>query len=555
MPGTVSHHRDLKRIVVASVLVAALVVGGIVGVVAFAAAAIDRYELRKEQALVQRRLDRTLEGLVEDLTSATIWDDAVTATGEGWDAEWQQLNFGDYYADYMHHTATLVYDDSGRLRGASRDSEPVPLAQEAALAAAVAPMVGDVRAESMRPAKRKGFGFDAVVKRTGLVQAGSEIYLVAASTVVPDTGDVARPRRDAVVVTTRTLPSFLEALPKDLAIKAPRLVPATDATPASIPIQATGARVTSAVRAPGDAVLSRLAWTPERPGRRLLMDAAPLLGVVVLLLIAAGVTLFHTMDKVSRRLALNQTALSEARDRAEAANEAKTRFLANMSHELRTPLNGVMGMAEVLDAGELSPIQRSHLAVLKASGADLLKLIEQLLQVTRLEKGDVRIAAAPFNVREMLEGAVADHAARAAERGLLLSSDVHIEGHRIGDAAHLRQVVDHLLDNALIYTPHGSVRVEAECEGDTVHIRVIDTGPGIPLEMLECLFDPFVQVDDSSTRQNDGAGLGLSICRDLVKAMGGHVGVQTSARGSIFAVTVPLPPSGAGNRENHRLAA
>lgn len=555
MPGTVSHHRDLKRIVLASVLVAALVVGGIVGVVAFAAAAIDRYELRKEQALVQRRLDRTLERLAEDLTSATVWDDAVTATGEAWDAEWQQANFGDYYADYMHHAATLVYDNSGRLRGASRDSEPVPVAQEAALVAAVAPMVAYVRAESMKPAKRKGFGFDAVVKRTGLVRAGSEIYLVAVSTIVPDTGDVTRPQQDALVVTTRTLPSFLEALPKDLAIVAPRLVPATDATSASIPIQTAGAGVASAVRAPGDAVLGRLAWTPERPGRRLLMDAAPLLGVVVLLLIAAGVMLFHTMDKVSRRLAVNQTALAEARDRAETANQAKTRFLANMSHELRTPLNGVMGMAEVLGAGELSPIQRSHLAVLKGSGADLLKLIEQLLQVTRLEKGDVRVAAAPFNVREMLERAVADHAARAAEKGLLLSSDIHVEGDRVGDAAHLRQVVDHLLDNALSYTPHGSVRVEAESEGDTVHVRVIDTGPGIPPEMLGCVFDPFVQVDDSSTRQNDGAGLGLSICRDLARAMGGEARVETSKKGSIFTITVPLPPAGAGKREDHRLAA
>lgn len=544
MTGIVSHHRDLRRIVVASVLVAALVVGGIVGVVTFAAAAIDRYELRKEQSLVQRRLDRTLEGLVDDLASATIWDDAVKATGPQWDAEWQQLNFGDYYADYMHHAATLIYDGDGRLRGASRDSEPVSPDQEAALEAAVAPLVAEVRAESRKPAKRSGFGFDAVVERTAIVQVGSEIYLAAASTIVPDTADAARPSHDAVVVTTRSLSSFLESLPRDLAIQSPRLAPAGDATPASIPVQAMG-----------DVVLGRLAWTPERPGRRLLLDAAPLLGVVVLLLAVAGVALFLSMNRISLRLASHQTALAEARDRAEAANEAKTRFLANMSHELRTPLNGVIGMAEVLGAGELSPIQRSHLAVLKASGANLLHLIEQLLQVTRLEKGEVQATAAPFSVRDLVEGAVAAHTVRAAGKGLRISSDVHVEGRRIGDAAHVRQVVDHLLDNAVSYTSKGSVRVEAEDEGDTVSIRVIDTGPGIPTGMISRVFDPFVQVDDSSTRQNDGAGLGLSICRDLVRVMGGEARVETSPEGSIFTIALPLPPAAAAGRDHRRMAA
>ena len=544
MRGIISHHRDLRRVVVTSVLVAALVVGGILGVVTFAATAIDRYELHKEQSLVQRRLDRTMEGLVEDLNSATVWDDAVKAMGPDWDPAWQQLNFGDYYADYMDHAVTLVYDDTGRLRSASRDSEPVSLASEAAFAKAVAPLVAEARAESMRPAKRAGFGFEAVVNRAAVVRAGAEVYLVAVSTVVPDTGDMPRPARDPVVVTASALSSFLEALPRDLAIDAPRFIAADETASASIP-----------VLPPGGAALGKVAWTPEQPGRRLLLDAAPLLAIVVLLLIAAGVALFLAMDRISRRLAANQADLAEARDRAEAANQAKTRFLANMSHELRTPLNGVMGMAEVMDAGELSPIQRGHLAVLKASGADLLRLIEQVLQVTRLERGEVRVVAAPVDLRDMLEGAVAAHEARAAGKGLSLESEVEVEGARLGDAAHLRQVLDHLLDNAVTYTSRGSVRVEAAAEGDIVTLRVIDTGPGIPAGMIGRVFDAFVQVDDSSTRQNDGAGLGLSICRDLVRAMGGETTVESSAAGSTFTIVLPMPPAVGGNHDVARLAA
>ena len=411
-------------------------------------------------------------------------------------------------------------------------------------AAAHAHLVAEVRRESLSSAKRSALGFEAVVNRTAVVQAGSDVYLVAVSTVVPEVAEMSRPARDAIIVTTRTMPSFLEGLTKDLAIRAPALVLAPDAKAAAIPLAAPGGRV-----------IGQIAWTPERPGQRLLMDAAPLIGAVLLLLIGAGIALFLGVDKIARRLAANQAALAVARDRAEAANEAKTRFLANMSHELRTPLNGVIGMAEVLGSGELNPIQRSHLAILKASGAELLRLIEQLLQVSRLEKGEVKATAAPFDVRQMLAAAVEDHVVRAAEKGLWLSSDVHVEGRRVGDALHLRQAIDHLLDNALAYTPHGSVRVDADSDGDTVHIRVIDTGPGIPTEMLGRVFDPFVQVDDSSTRQNDGAGLGLSICRDLVRGMGGEATVEASAKGSIFTITGPMPPAGVDRREDNRLAA
>jgi signal transduction histidine kinase len=532
-----SHHRDLRRIVLASLVVGMLVIGGVLGVVFFAAGAIDRLEMAKEQALVQRRLDRTLEGLIEDLNSATVWNDAVPATTGVPDLEWIQVNFGDYFADYMDHDATLVYAGDGRLIQASRDSEPVAADSEAALTQAVALLVAQVRAESSENAKRKGVAFDAVVNRTAIVGVGSEIYLVGTSTVVPEDTGTARPAQDAVVVSARTLTSFIESLPADLMIEAPRLIPATDAAPALL-----------AVTDPQGNVLGRIAWRPDRPGQRLLQGAAPMLAGIFLLLLLAGVVLSLAVGRVAKRLVENQTALAEARDRAEAANVAKSRFLSNMSHELRTPLNGVLGMAEVMGAGDLSPIQRSHLAVLKASGADLLHLIEQVLEVSRLDKGELQLTLAPLDLLSLVDRVMSYYASRAGRKGLSLSADVRVHGRRLGDEARLSQALASLLDNAVTFTERGEVRIEAVDRGHAVHIRVMDTGPGIPPEALPHLFDRFVQADDSSTRRFDGAGLGLAICRDIVRAMGGEVSVESSADGSVFTVSLPLPDAETGTK-------
>ena len=526
------HRRDLQRIVLSALLVAALVLGGTSGLIAWATASVDRVEVDKERSLVERRLTRSLEGLVENVNSATIWNDSVVALSGAPDLEWLQLNFGDYYADYMHHAVTLTYGPDGRLIAASRNSEPVDASQEAVFAATVAPMVAEIRKASAAPGKRRAFGFEAVVNRSAVMRVGSDVWLVAASSVVPEDGSVARPAVDPVVVSAQPIGILLTSLEQDLALVDPRFTTTAAEGPAVVRISGRG-----------NESLGSLVWTPAEPGRGLLRDAAPVMAAVLLALIAGSVLLLVWVDRVARRLSENEAALTEARDRAEIANVAKSRFLSNVSHELRTPLNGVIGMAEVMASGELSPIQRSRLDVLRESGANLLRLIERLLQVTRLERKEVLVDRAVFDPAASAQAMVDQYRPAAQAKGLDLTLDCVPTGPRLGDELHLQQVLDFLIDNAVTYTDRGRVSVEVSPRDGAVRFTIADTGMGIAPELLPRLFDVFVQGDDSITRRFEGAGLGLSICRNLVEAMGGRISVDSElGRGSTFIVDLPLPP-------------
>ncbi len=544
-----SERRDLRRIIVITLVTLALVILGAVGLMAYAAAGIDRVEAEKERKLAQVRLDRMLEGLVEDINSAAIWNDAVLALADKPDLEWLQLNFGDYYADYMNHAATLVYDRRGELIQASRDSEPVPFAGERALIDAVAPLVVEVRRTAAARHDRPRVGFDAAVNRTALVRVGADLYLVGLGTVVRE--DLATPRldNDPVIVSAKPVSEFLTALEKDLRLRGPAL---------GDPGVGGEGRGYIMLKGPGDAVLGQVSWTPDRPGLSVLEGAAPAVGGLILLLAAAAAALFLRVSHIVRRLEQNELDLTEARNRAESANIAKTRFLGVMSHELRTPLNGVLGMAEVLAMGELNARQRSQLAVLKQSGESLLSLIERILTVARLEKGEM--VPDPTGVDAVtLIRSVADAHRSAAERAgltLIAAADDSIHGLWRLDGDYLRQVLDHLIENALRHTPKGFVRLGARAIGEALEFEVADTGVGIAPSRLPDLFAKFVQADDSHTRAREGAGVGLTLARGLVEAMGGTVrAMSTPGTGSIFTVHLPAERIGAAPSVERQQAA
>lgn len=534
--GAVSfHRRDLRRIVVAALLVATLVAGGTGGLVAWATTSIDRIDTAEERAMVERRLTGTLEKLTEDVNSASIWNDSVKALSGAPDLEWLQLNFGDYYADYMGHGVTLTYDGRGRLIAASRDSEPVAPDTEGVFATAVSPMVAEVRIEAATPARRAALGFEAVVNRQAVVRVGQEIWLVAASSVVPEDRSIVRPPQDPIVVSAQPISALVSSLERDLVVVSPRFVSTAADGPALV-------RVADRAGQP----VGALVWTRDQQGRGLLIAALPIIVAVLLALMGAAITLLAWVDRVARRLVRNEAALTEARDRAEAANVAKSRFLSNISHELRTPLNGVVGMSEVMAAGELSPIQRSRLDVLRESSRNLLELIERLLQVTRLERKEVLIDRTVFDPAASARLTVEQCMSAARTKGLDLTIDCEATGLRLGDEMHLQQVLDFLIDNAITFTEQGRVEVTVRPRDTAVRFTVADTGMGIAPDLLPRLFDVFVQGDDSITRRFEGAGLGLSICRNLVEAMGGRVSVDSQpGRGSIFTVDLPLPAASA----------
>ncbi len=226
--------------------------------------------------------------------------------------------------------------------------------------------------------------------------------------------------------------------------------------------------------------------------------------------------------------------LEAGRAAAESANAAKSRFLANMSHEIRTPLNGVLGMAQLLQRTELSDQQDFYLRTLHDSGQALMSLIDGVLDIARIESGEVELADRPFDLFEQIHTARSAVAAQAAEKSLMLTLQLSKTLPRFiqGDSARLKQVLINLLGNAVKFTDQGAVILAAECgPDDDIRFTVEDTGPGVAEEHKDAIFERFTQVDSSSTRAKDGAGLGLSISRELIHLAGGEIGVEDSASG------------------------
>jgi CheY-like chemotaxis protein/anti-sigma regulatory factor (Ser/Thr protein kinase) len=227
---------------------------------------------------------------------------------------------------------------------------------------------------------------------------------------------------------------------------------------------------------------------------------------------------------------------------AEAANAAKSTFLATMSHEIRTPLNGVLGMAQAMAGDELSDRQRDRLSVVHRSGEALLAILNDVLDLSKIEAGKLELEHMEFELAEVARGAYSAFTALANKKGLSFALDIErARGRYIGDPTRLRQVLYNLISNALKFTEQGEIRVTALRDGEILEISVRDTGLGIPPESLPKLFAKFDQLDSSTTRRFGGTGLGLAICRELAFLMRGEISVESELGcGSKFTLRVPL---------------
>lgn len=243
-----------------------------------------------------------------------------------------------------------------------------------------------------------------------------------------------------------------------------------------------------------------------------------------------------------------------ARQVAERASEAKTRFLANMSHEVRTPLNGVLGMAALLQGTSLSS-QQSHLVeTLRKSGEHLLALLTQILDLTEIESGHMKLEHGPLDLRALLLDLREVYRTKAEHKGLDLELrlDERLPMRAVGDERRVRQLLVALIDNAVKFTDRGSVRVEAWCPNVhdplLVRVEVADTGPGIPADRIDTLFHPFAQADGSDARRHGGSGLGLTIATRLSEALGGALHVQSEPDvGTVFRFDMQLAPAEPGS--------
>ena len=253
--------------------------------------------------------------------------------------------------------------------------------------------------------------------------------------------------------------------------------------------------------------------------------------------------LIGAMQNVTARKQAEQ-ALIQAKEEAEAATRAKSAFLATMSHEIRTPLNGVLGMAQAMAAGPMEPAQRERLDVIRQSGEALLAVLNDVLDLSKIEAGRLELEEAEFDIAAVAAGAHAAFSAVAAQKGLVFDLTVTraAAGAYLGDATRVRQVLNNLISNALKFTEAGRVAVTIGRRRGALTLTVADTGIGMSPTEQGALFQKFAQADASTTRRFGGSGLGLAICRELAELMGGRIDVTSvEGEGSTFVVALPLP--------------
>jgi signal transduction histidine kinase/CheY-like chemotaxis protein len=497
----------------------------------FATTRLEAQSRARQEQLVANGLALHLEDMGRSLSPNVIWDDAIRRLELKPDPAWAREFIADYYWREDGYQLAYVLDAQSKPLFAFDRGQAVPPRAFDAIAAAAAPLVADIR----RREAGRNLADPGQSRRSPSIDArttarrGPAAYLVAAALVQADhsSGVKAGQQAPIVVVAEPVDGVFLAGLKRrylldDLRVQAPG---------AAVPAGMIG----TPLRSSDGAATARLVWRPHD-------SVAPLIGIAAPMMAAAfmGLMLFTAMLIQHERK--RTAALTEAMRDARQASDAKSAFLATMSHEIRTPLNGILGMAQAIERDSLPDRQRARLAVIRSSGQTLLEILNDVLDLSKIEAGKLVLESVDFDLGALMVEVHHCFTALARNKGLeFVIEPGDAAGLYRGDPTRVRQVLFNLVSNAMKFTDAGEVRLEARPEMGSLILAVSDTGIGIVADKQSTIFGKFNQADASTTRRFGGSGLGLSICRDLVELMGGEISLSSRpGYGSTFTVRLPL---------------